>query len=74
MRCELCAEQTAYVGRLFSISLAGYVVHANRDRFSHNQVYRVGIRVDAITPDGILLLKAAPESKDAVSFPIELGY
>ena len=42
------------------ISLAGYVVRVNRDSFSHNQVaYRVGIRFNAITPDGILLLKAA---------------
>ena len=42
------------------ISLAVHVVRVNRDSLSHNQVaYRVSIRFNAITPDVILLLRAA---------------
>ena len=56
------------------ISLAGHVVRVNRVSLSDNQVYQIGIRFNAITPDAILLLKAALENKDAASLPIELEY
>ena len=52
------------------ISLAGHVVRVNRGSYSHDQVYHIGIRFDAITPDGILLLKAAIENRNTVSLPI----
>jgi hypothetical protein len=48
------------------ISLPGYVVRVRRDRLSHDEVaYRVGIRFYAISPDGILLLKAALEKSES---------
>jgi hypothetical protein len=52
------------------ISLAGHVVRVNRGSFSYDQVHHVGIRFNAITADGILLLKAAMENKNTVSLPI----
>ncbi len=52
------------------ISLAGHIVRVNRGSFSQDQVFHVGIRFDAITPGGILLLKAAIEEKNTVSLPI----
>jgi hypothetical protein len=44
--------------------------YRNQGSFSHDQVYHVGIRFNAITPDGILLLKAATENKNTVSLRI----
>ena len=52
------------------ISLAGHVVRFKRGSLSHDQMHHVGIRFDAITPDGILLLKAAIENKNSASLPV----
>jgi len=52
------------------ISLAGHVVRVKRGSFLYDQVHHVAIRFNAITPDGILLLKAATENKNTVSLPV----
>ncbi len=56
------------------ISLAGYVVRVKQASSTHDQLYQIGIRFNAITPDGMILLKAALENKNTVLPRLEIEY